>query len=245
MLGNNPGTRHWYGFARDPLVVAHASRRAKLALDAHSNVATAPTAAAPRPLYCPQLMVKRSRVRTHPPLAWSHHVVANLNRQRPMVRRATAHKRTARMLPPYRPTGITVGTIVQTPPLRHPLDSSAARPLCAHRPGPTEKAPDHHRRTCAMNAVDTPITQRRSAGLCRSGAAFFAASQQAQHEASSVLRPPTLTSNAQQPPPPGTRPQSPPKTLTFASAEPAKIRAPGQTASEYNPKTLPQSLTFD
>jgi hypothetical protein len=171
--------------------------------------------------------------------------VANLDRIRPMVRRSSWHKRTARMLPPYRPTGITVGTIVQTPPLRHPLDSSAARPLCAHRPGPTEKAPDHHRRTCAMNAVDTPITQRRSAGLCRSGAAFFAASQQAQHEASSVLRPPTLTSNAQQPPPPGTRPQSPPKTLTFASAEPAKIRAPGQTASEYNPKTLPQSLTFD
>jgi hypothetical protein len=37
----------------------------------------------------------------------------------------------------------------------------------------------------------------------------------------------------------------PPKTLTFASAEPAKIRGPGQLTSKYSPKTLPQSLTFD
>jgi hypothetical protein len=72
MLGNNPGTRHWYGFAGDPLVVAHAC----LARE------TGPGRAQ-------RYRDGRTTVPGHP-----------LDDLHAMVRHADAHKRTARMSSP-------------------------------------------------------------------------------------------------------------------------------------------------
>jgi hypothetical protein len=78
------------------------------------------------------------------------------------------------------------------------------------------------------------------------GTAFSAASQRPPHDPNAVLRSTDLhewhPANTSTRHPPRILP---PKTLTFASAEAAKIRGPGQITSEYSPKTLPQSLTFD